>query len=229
VASPGPTAPQADLSARERCVLLALMAEARPLSTPELRARGLVPTPAERRRLAARRLVDTSRRGRGLVHELTDDGWAWCARELSGASPQADSRPAARPGPAAGALHALLGGLRRFLDRSGLPLSEVFRPDTEAAVRAAYTVAVAQPGEWVGLADLRRRLAGLPRDEVDAALLRMFGTEGVHLVPEDDQRSLTPADRAAGLRIGAKDVHLLAIVPPGRSAPAAPAAQGDVP
>ncbi|MGF1647891.1 MAG: hypothetical protein ACFCVF_13350 [Kineosporiaceae bacterium] len=214
--SPGPTAPLTDLSVRERCLLLALMAEARPMSTSELRAQGLAPTPTERHRLAAARLVDTSHRGRSLVHELTDDGWAWCARELSGLS-----RPAGpRPGPAAGALRGLLAGLRRFLDRSGLPLSEVFRPDAEAAVRAAYAAAAPAPGEWVGLADLRIGVAGVPREEVDAALLRMFGTEGVHLVPEDDQKSLTPADRAAALRIGAKDVHLLAIIPPAAPAPA---------
>jgi hypothetical protein len=203
----GPALPA--LSGRERCLLLALMAEARPLSTAELRTRGLSPTPAERRRLVAAGLVDTSHRGRVLVHELADDGWAWCARELADPAVPVD----ARPGPAAGALSALLTGLRRFLDRSELPLSEVFRPDAEAAVRAAYAAAAAAPGDWVGLAELRRRVEGVSRAEVDAALLRMFGTYGVHLVPEDDQKSLGPADRAAGLRIGAKDVHLLAIVP----------------
>jgi hypothetical protein len=196
------------------------MAEARPLSTAELRGRGLSPTATERRRLAAACLVETSHRGRTLLHELTDDGWAWCAREFS--DPSGPAAP--RPGPAAGALDALLAGLRRFLDRSGLPLSEVFRPDAEAAVRAAYAAAAPAPGDWVGLAELRRRIGGVPREDVDVALLRMFGTDGVHLVPEDDQKSLGPADRVAGLRIGAKDVHLLAILP--ASAPGAPPAAG---
>ncbi|MGF1663518.1 MAG: hypothetical protein ACFCVG_13840 [Kineosporiaceae bacterium] len=219
---PGPAASRPRPSARERCLLLALMAEARPLSTAELRGRGLAPTPAERGRLAAAGLLDTTSRGRTLLHELTDDGWAWCSRELS--DPSGPAAP--RPGPAAGALDALLGGLRRFLDRSGLPLSEVFRPDAEAAVRAAYAAAV-PPGNWIGLTELRRRVAGVPREEVDAALLRVFGTEGVHLVPEDDQKSLTPADRAAALRVGAKDVHLLAIVPAsGGAADAAPPSPG---
>jgi len=217
VTSPGRTASPAELSPRERCLLLVLMAEVRPMSTPELRACGLAPTLAERRRLAAARLVATSGRGRGLVHELTDDGWAWCARQVSAPPPAG----APRTGPAGAALQAVLTGVGRFLHRSGLPLSEVFRPDAEAAVRAAYAAVAVAPGDWVGLAELRCRVEGVSRAEVDAALVRMFGTDGVHLVPEDDQKSLSPADRAAGLRIGAKDVHLLAIVPAPAAVPSA--------
>jgi hypothetical protein len=184
------------------------MAEARPLTGAELRDRGVALDAAARHRLHRAGLIDTEGRGPGRRHELTDEGWAWCADALAAPRP-------ARSGAAGGALTAVLVALRRHLDRTRTPLSEVFRPDPEAAVRAAYAEAAPGPGEWVGLADLRRRLAGVPREEVDAALDRMFGTPGVRLVPEDDQKSLTAQDRAAGVRIGAKDVHLLAIGPPG--------------
>lgn len=202
-ASPGADA----LSLRERCALIVLMAEARPLTDAELRDRGVGLDAAARRRLGQRGLVDSRRLSRGRQHELTDEGWAWCVEALAaGAIP--------RSGSAGGALSTVLVALRRHLDRTGTPLSEIFRPDPEAAVRAAYADAAPTPGEWVGLADLRRRIAGVPREDVDATLDRMFGTPGVRLVPEDDQKSLTAADRAAALRIGAKDVHLLAIGSP---------------
>lgn len=195
------------LTVRERCALLVLMAEARPLTAAELRDRGVGLDSAARRRLHRAGLVESEGRGPRERHELTDEGWAWCGDALAAPRP-------ARSGAAGPALAAVLVAVRRHLDRTGTPLSEIFRPDPEAAVRAAYAEAAPAPGEWVGLADLRRRLAGVPREEVDAALDRMFGTPGVRLVPEDDQKSLTAQDRAAGLRIGAKDVHLLAIGPP---------------
>lgn len=193
-----------DLSLRERYALLVLMAEARPLTDAELRDRGVGLDAAARRHLRHRGLVDSRRLTRGEQHELSDEGWAWCAEALGSDAPP-------RSGSAGAALVAVLVALRRHLDRTGTPISEIFRPDPEAAVRAAYADAAPAPGEWVGLADLRRRIAGVPREEVDATLDRMFGTPGVRLVPEDDQKSLTTADRAAALRIGAKDVHLLAI------------------
>jgi hypothetical protein len=184
------------------------MAEARPLTAAELRDRGVGLDVSARTRLHGAGLIDIEDGGHGRRHELTDEGWAWCADALT-----APRMP--RSGGAGGALAAVLVALRRHLDRTRAPLSEVFRPDPEAAVRAAYAEVAAAPGEWVGLADLRRRLAGVPREEVDATLDQMFGTPGVRLVPEDDQKSLTARDRAAAVRIGAKDVHLLAIGQPG--------------
>jgi hypothetical protein len=193
------------LSVRERATLLVLMAEARELSNAELRAVARTALDgAARRRLNQRRLVVSRRVGRAFVHELTDDGWAWCAAELSAGRPD-------RAGYAGGALYALLAGLNRHLERDDRKLSDIFRPHVEAQVREAYRTLAREPGGWVGLAALRARLEGVARDEVDAALRRMAGRPGVHVQPESNQQALTGADRAAAVRFGGEDRHLLMI------------------
>lgn len=64
-----------DLSPRERKVLLALLAQERPVSNAELASRaGLRLQGAERRRLNDLGLVESVRRGRGFVHELSEAG-----------------------------------------------------------------------------------------------------------------------------------------------------------
>lgn len=190
------------LTTRERVTLLALMAEAREVTNTELQAAAGVRLDGEaRRRLNDRKLVTSTRPGRSFVHELTDDGWAWCRAEL------AASRPA---GPGAGVLYAMLAGMDRYLDRAGLQLSDVFRPDVERQIRGAYA-RLAKPGVWVGLGALREALPGAARDEVDVELERMAGTPGVHVQAEPNQKALTEADRAAAVRFGGDDRHMLMI------------------
>lgn len=64
-----------DLSLRERKVLLTLLAQEHPVSNAELASRaGLRLQGAERRRLNDLGLVESVRRGRGFVHELSDAG-----------------------------------------------------------------------------------------------------------------------------------------------------------
>src|SRR5262245_37583826 len=89
-------------------------------------------------------------------------------------------------------------------------------PDTdiEARVRAAYQKLAARPRGWVSLTDLRPLLGNASKVDVDATLRRMLGTPGVSLVPEANQKTLTGQDRAAAVRIGPKDHHLLAIDEP---------------
>src|SRR4051812_36937832 len=184
------------LTAAEIAVLLALMAEAREVSNTELAAvHGFTLTGRERIRLNDRKLVTSRRAGRGYAHELTDLGWARCREELAGPVPE-------RGGVAAGALHAVLAGLGRYLDRSSLALADVFRPstveaDVPGAVRSAYAGLAARAGAEVGLADLRARLGDTPRDEVDAALGALARAGEVTLIPEDKRSTLTPRDRAA--------------------------------
>ncbi len=194
-----------DLSLKERAIMLALMAEARELTNKELEAVcGQRLDGAPRRRLNERKLVTSEKRGRLLVHELHDNGWVWCREELSAPRPP-------RAGSGGGALYALLGGLARFLDRTDTALSDVFRPDVEQLVRAAYLTARPRPGAWVMLSTLREHLDGVTRDEVDAELTRMITQPGVHLAPESNQQALTAEHRAAAVHIGGQDKHLLLI------------------
>jgi hypothetical protein len=216
----------------ETAVLLVLMAEAREISNPELKERyGLTLDGKERRRLNELKLVDSRKQGRAFAHMLTDAGWAWCVSELGAVSPPP------RAGSAGGALYAILAGLGRHLDRANLSLADVFAPadplppsasaalpasspappatppdvDVEARVRTAYQELAAQPGGWVKLAPVRQRLGDLPRAEVDAVLVEMSRQQGVAIVPESNQKTLSAEDRGSAVRIGGQDKHLLSI------------------
>ena len=60
----------------------------------------------------------------------------------------------------------------------------------------------------MSLTRLRPLLADVPRVEVDAALRRMNRMPDVNLVPESNQKTLTPRDREAAVTIGDQDKHL---------------------
>lgn len=92
----------------------------------------------------------------------------------------------------------------------------------EAAIRDAYARVPHNGNGWVKLADLRRELGdGQERATVDRDLDRMIERPDVTLMAELNQRSLTPAERAAAVSIGGEDRHLLKIgehdAPPSRA------------
>ncbi|MFJ9786578.1 hypothetical protein ACIRSS_43905 [Amycolatopsis sp. NPDC101161] len=165
-------------------------------------------------------LSDRTGPRRSYVHQLSDDGWAWCEKELSESGPP----PQRGQSPLASALYVLLGGLNEYLRREDKRLFEVFGPavetpvdappapegDLETRIRVAYSELVREPRGWVALVDLRPKL-GAPASEVDAVLKELSRTGKAHLVPEDNRKVLTPADREAAIRIGGEDNHLLSI------------------
>ncbi|MGW3856931.1 hypothetical protein [Micromonospora arida] len=85
--------------------------------------------------------------------------------------------------------------------------------EVEALVRSAYRDLATAPGAWVGIADVRDRLADTDRAALDAALRAMVGREDVRIIPVANTKSLTARDRAAAVRIGNEDNHALAIGP----------------
>ena len=207
-----------ELTGTEQAVLLVLMAESRPVPNPELERLGPKLDKAGRHRLNRLGLVETTA-GRPLVHELTDAGWA-VARDLFGA----DTPP--RPSGQGRALYTVLRALRRYFDRADLVPAEVFLPPaateggespraaadgTEDRLRAAYTRLAARPGGWVSLVRLRDEVPDVTRDAVDAALISLYQQPGVSLIPEENQKVLTPADRTAAVTIGDQHKHLIAI------------------
>jgi hypothetical protein len=128
------------------------------------------------------------------------------------------------PGSAGSIARALLGWLPLYLRHSDQRLADVFQPyddapedaapsdapeDLEARVRAAYAGLAPQPGSWVGLARLRPLLGDVPRGRVDETLIRMERLPDVNIVPESNQKTLTPGDREAGVIIGGQEKHLL--------------------
>jgi hypothetical protein len=210
--------PDKRLSLPETALLIVLMAEAREIANPEIKERyGLTLDGKERRHLNELGLVDSWRAGRSFTHALTDDGWAWAANEL-----EAD-RPPRGAGSAGGALYAVLGNLRRFLTRVDLQLADVFvqtaeaapvavaATDVESMVRAAYDDLASEPRAWVGLADLRSKLADVGRPALDEVLRQMNRLSDVTLAPESNQKALEARDREAAVTIGNQEKHLISI------------------
>lgn len=192
--------------------MVVLMAEARVVDNKELQElAGLTLTGANRTALNSKGLVESTRVGRTYAHQLSDKGWRLMREELHTGAPHRTGGSALR------SMFTLLANLHRALDRLQTPYAEFFKQtapvDVESRIRAAYEALAPAPGEWVGLADLRERLADLDRDAVDSALRAMARQDGVRVIPVANTRSLTDRDRAAALRIGMEDNHTLAIGP----------------
>ncbi|GIF52638.1 hypothetical protein DFJ67_0047 [Asanoa ferruginea] len=83
--------------------------------------------------------------------------------------------------------------------------------DLAVLIRDAYTEIALRPGEMVSLAALRPRLAGAARPDVDAALVALSSAPDVRIIPESNQKTLSPAQREAAVSIGNQDRHLIAI------------------
>jgi len=210
-----------ELTGTEQAVLLVLMAEARPVRNPELIALGPKLEPGNRKRLVEKGLVEVVTVNRTMVLELTDDGWAMCAKLIG-----ADIPP--RPSSQGKALYTVLRALRRYFDREDVAPANVFLPldesppvgdpdplgdDIEARVRTAYVALAARDGGWVDLVKLRDELRDVSKHELDVALTQMNRIPGVTLAREDDQKSLTQDDHDAAVEIGGQPKHKIAIAP----------------
>jgi hypothetical protein len=196
----------ASLTPRDRVVVMALMALNAEVTNRVFKERaGLTLEGKALQRLKSAGLVESTKRGSAYWHSVTDGGWAWCWEEMTQPAP-GGSDSGTR------SLYAVLAALRRYLDGADLKLSNVFGVDPlEARIRAAYWQLAKAPGDWVGLAKVRDLLDGAPTVEVDDALRRLEREPDVHIVPETDQRQLTQADRAAAVRIGGMENHLLKV------------------
>ncbi|MEU4804361.1 hypothetical protein [Actinosynnema sp. NPDC023587] len=87
--------------------------------------------------------------------------------------------------------------------------------DAARDIRYLHPLLAARPGAAVSLTRLREVLAGRnyahSRAVVDAALLDLADRPDVILWAEADQKRLDAADRAAAIRLGGTDRHLLLI------------------
>ena len=204
-----------NLTPNEVYAMVVLMAEAREVGNGEMKElAGFALTGQNKNKLNDLGLVESRKVNRAFAHQLTDKGWRHMREQLLLTEPNKQGRSALR------SMYTLLANLNRSLDRLQVPHGEFFKQtapvvDTsvESRVRAAYGELAPAPGEWVGLADLRDRLADLDRPAVDAALRAMARQDGVRVIPVANTKSLTDRDRAAALRIGTEDNHTLAIGP----------------
>lgn len=195
--------------------MFALLAEARMLSNPELKERVGFPLDGkERRKLNDLKLVESERVGRAYAHELSDAGWRWCTEELS-AGPSGHGTSMER------ALYNVLAGFTRHMHDSGQSLADIFNQrnavrhdedsDIEARIQVGYQALTRGPGEFVQLRELRLRLSGIPRPDIDSALDTMYTEQRINLIPQSNQQALSEADRESALRIGGEYKHLISI------------------
>lgn len=205
-----------DLTPSDSAILIVLMAEARAMLNTELIDRyGIDVEKPRREKLNRLRLVRSERSGRTYLHELDDKGWVRVQDSLDVSSPKARAI-----GGALSAVHANL--LERVIPRSDYrSLGEMFaraditppdRPgNLEVRLRNAYAALATGPGAWVTLTRIRPFFGDVDVADMDEALVRLSLADDVDLVPENNQKVLTDADRAASIRVGGQDKHLLAI------------------
>ncbi|MFY1697022.1 MULTISPECIES: hypothetical protein [unclassified Solwaraspora] len=223
-----------ELTLVERCVLINLMVKAAPLQQSYLiNVAGVTGLKATHRRaLEALGLIEVTEKP--ITLHLTDSGWEAAKAELS------KDEPPKGAGTAGATLYTVLDFVRRLIDHSGVRADDLFRMqfkpneiastidpaepvaspasgseasqvDVATRIRRAYHELVDQPGDYVMLAALRAALADLPGDDLDAALIKLNQDPDVDLIPESNQKSLTPQNRAAAVSIGNQDKHLIAI------------------
>jgi hypothetical protein len=195
-----------DLTVRQRAVLFALLSEARQVANPELKELiGVSLDGAERRQLNDRKLVESVKLGRAFAHELTDKGWRWCKEELAAA-------PGERAGSLERAHYLVFGVFARYLDAAGLSLADIVDAnDTAVRIEGGYRSLAAGAGEFVRLRELRLRLPDISRADLDSALVALFTTQRINLIPQENQQALTDADRESALRVGGENKHLISI------------------
>jgi hypothetical protein len=209
-----------DLTPSESAILIVLMAEDREISNSELTKKyGLDVRKGSREKLIGLRYIASRQEKRlkptGYYHVLDDKGWLRVQDDLNFDSPKARALGAA--------LTILQTSLRdRVLPRVGFrSFAELFgRADIapqpaasglELRLRNAYSALATEPGAWVALSRLRPFFGDISREELDEALRRLSRQANAYIVPENNQKALTDADRAAALHIGGQDKHLLSI------------------
>ena len=191
----------------ERAALIVLMLENRDVRNVELDRELKVRLRKDgRERLNDIGLLHSWKEKNGLWHRITDEGIAWCMKDLAAGETPPTSGPLSR------AHFAVLKVFIQYHQRQGT-LADVIRAsaDLESVIRAAYLELSVKPQDWVRLAKLRPRLNGAEKDEVDAVLLEMVKTGTVHLAPDSNRKVLTDADHAAAVRVAGEDNHLVAI------------------
>ncbi len=193
-------------STNARAALLALaLANRDMLNTELVKDHKVRLSPAERDRLNAAGLLESSTNVRPFVHRITDEGIDWCMTDL------VRSELPSRSGPQARQQLELLRRLVPFLRRRGL-LAEALRSgDLESLIRGVYAELSVGVQDWIRLARLRPKLNGADKDEVDAVLVKMAKTNTVHLAPDSNRKVLTDADHDAAVRVGGEDKHLIVI------------------
>lgn len=202
-----------NLTPLESALLIILMAEAREISSPELKKRYRVNVERpNREKLNNYGYIRSWKEGQAYVHVLEDKGWDRVHQELNFDSPRARAL-----GAALSVLHANLrervlehGAYRRFGEMFA-HAAETPVDDLETRIRMAYDSLATSPGAWLKHAEIRRKLADVPSEALDRAFLALSQAEDVDMMPESNQKMLTAEEHRNAVRVGGQDTHLIAI------------------
>jgi hypothetical protein len=203
------------LTELQLCALIALWTQPPAMvANSDLKKQGLNLDRPNRTRLEKTGLiaVKQERPGGPVFMQLTEAGRKRVDKHID-----ADLSAGTRCG--AATLRLVLATLRPLLDRSarsaiGVGVQDqavVTDLDMEERIRKAYTAVAKRPGSWVMLSRLRDAVGAVDRADVDAALIRLNRAPDVHIIPESNQKALTPAERAAAVSIGNQDRHAISI------------------
>ncbi len=81
---------------------------------------------------------------------------------------------------------------------------------TEDRIRNIVEFIAGEAGtQYVSIRVVREALAGAPG--FDEAMIRLYAAQQVDIIPQSAQQLLGPADRAAAVRCGGQDKHLVAL------------------
>jgi hypothetical protein len=212
----------AELTPVERAVLLVLMAEGRAVGNTELSEKhGFKIDRATRDGMG--KLLDVTRVGSAYMHQVSEPGWARGGAELA-----ADFEVPARPTKAqVAAWKALAKVVKRYLDATGMKPSEFFDPQPASGIHAdthepasaglqshvqdAYRDIAEYPRQSVALSELRARLDGFDKAEIDAALVEMFSRRLISLTPGANQKTRTKAVERAAVEAGGELKHYMSM------------------
>jgi hypothetical protein len=187
----------------EKTALLALLLVGGEVTTPELKqGHGVELRKETRDKLNRAGLITSHTEKTPHRHRITAAGRTRCAELLvTGVQPT-------RPPALLTVVSELASVLASVLGRRDISLVDAV---LEGQIDGAYQDLSVKAQDWVHLAQLRPKLNGAGKDEVDRVLLAMTRTGLVHLAPDSDRKALTDADDAAAIRIGSESKHLVAI------------------
>jgi excisionase family DNA binding protein len=112
-----------------------------------------------------------------------------------------------------GVVRATRRGRRWDVDLDSLPRKTAKPQELDARILDVYAKLASYPGAFVSLARVRAALSDVDEHTLDAALLLLGRNESLNVtfVPENNQKSLTSAQRAAALLQGAQYKHLMSV------------------
>ena len=173
--------------------------------------------PAERNQLVADGLIVVEKKRKDKPKSrpsnyaiLTEKGWHWAETHLDAKLPKQGNA-------ALRVLEKLLARLKPRIEAGELTLAAILAPEPNAAPESASRPAATDDvrsrvrnaclhlsgdgryGVRIRLSDLRARLANVPRQELDQALMDLERSEEAALYPLDDPREIVPADEEAAL------------------------------